>query len=242
MESKLTFSQEERERRIRASLPVELVFIRHAEPDWEAARRGINDPGLTEHGRKQARALARHLQQTPFAAMVCSPLQRARETAAAIAELQEIQPVVVEGLAEIAVPLQGSISQAEADAYFRSAAIRPLRQHWEGFPGGETFHAFHERVTAAIADVLKSYGVFSREVDGFEVWSSPSRSSTLRLALVGHGGTNSVALTHLLGIPPVPWEWIRFETPLAAYSVVGLRAINDQGHVWSLQQFGRRIE
>jgi len=62
----------------------------------------------------------------------------------------------------------------------------------------------------------------------------------LRIGVVAHGGTNSVILTHLLGIPPVPWEWIRFETPLAAYSVVALRAINDQGYIWSLQQFGRR--
>jgi broad specificity phosphatase PhoE len=84
--------------------------------------------------------------------------------------------------------------------------------------------------------------VLAQEADGFQIWHSPSRPNILRLAVVAHGGTNAVTLTHLLGIAPVPWEWIRFETPLAAYSVVGLRPLNDQAHIWSLQQFGRRVE
>jgi broad specificity phosphatase PhoE len=90
--------------------------------------------------------------------------------------------------------------------------------------------------------MLKPYGVLAQEADGFQIWHSPSRPNILRLAVVAHGGTNAVTLTHLLGIAPVPWEWIRFETPLAAYSVVGLRPLNDQAHIWSLQQFGRRVE
>jgi broad specificity phosphatase PhoE len=238
-----TLTQEDREQRIRNGLPVELVVIRHAEPDWESARL-IRDgnPGLTDRGRRTARVLAEHLREKQFAAIICSPLQRARETAAPIAKVQQIEPVVVEDLAEIGVPLQGNVSQAEVDAYFRSAAIRPFNQHWAGFPGGESFRAFHQRVTAAITAMLKPYGVHQREVDGFEVWSAPTRPNTLRLAMIAHGGTNGVALTHLLGISPVPWEWIRFETPLAAYSVLSLRPINDEGHVWSLQQFGRRVE
>ena len=88
--------------------------------------------------------------------------------------------------------------------------------------------------------MLAHYGVRSQLIDEVAAWSAPARAQTLRIGVVAHGGTNSVILTHLLGIPPVPWEWIRFETPLAAYSVVALRAINDQGYIWSLQQFGRR--
>lgn len=241
MDSESTLSQEERERRARHGLPVELVVIRHAEPDWESTRHTGGDPGLTELGRSQAHALAEHLRVRQFAGLICSPLQRARETAAPIAEWHEIEPLVVDDLAEIGVPLEGYVSQAEVDAYFRSAANRPFHQHWEGFPGGEPFRTFHGRVTNAITSMLHHYGVHAHEADGFEVWHSPPRANTLRLGLIAHSGTNAVVLTHLLGIAPVPWEWIRFETPLAAYSVVGLRPINDQGHVWSLQQFGRRV-
>jgi hypothetical protein len=51
-----------------------------------------------------------------------------------------------------------------------------------------------------------------------------------------------VILAHLLGIAPVPWEWFRFETPLAAVSNIALRAISGEGYVWSLQRFGWRAE
>ena len=239
MESQtVTLSAEQREQRIRDACPVELTFIRHAEPDWGSD----DDPVLTQHGLRTARVLGEHLRSRQFAAMFCSPMRRARETAAPIAAVQQLEPVIIEDLAEITLPLQGTLSQAEVDAYFRAAANRPFSDHWEGFPGGESFHAFHKRVSTAITTVLKPYDIHAHETEGFCVWTSPARAKTLRLAVVGHGGTNSVALTHLLGIAPVPWEWARFETPLAAYSVVGLRAINSRGHIWSLQQFGRRAE
>ena len=236
-----TLSLEERERRGRSDLPLELVLVRHAEPDWDSARQSGTDPGLTALGRQQAAALAEHLQRLPLAALYCSPLARARETAAAIAAAQQLAAILVPDLAEIGVPLLQNASQTDVDAYFLAAAKRPFREHWEGFPGGEAFRAFHARVTSAIGAVLAPYGVHAQIIDGFSAWSAPARAQTLRIGVVGHGGTNSVILTHLLGVPPVPWEWIRFEIPLAAYSIVALRAINDQGYIWSLQQFGRRV-
>ena len=233
-------SLEERERRGRSDLPLELVLVRHAEPDWEFARKQGVDPGLTALGRRQAAELAEHLCARPLAALYCSPLERARETAAAVAAPQQLTATVVPDLSEIGVPLLQNVSQTEVDAYFLAAAKRPFRDHWEGFPGGEPFRQFQARVTRAIGEVFAHYGVHAQVIDGFPAWSAPARTQTLRIGVVAHGGTNSVILTHLLGIAPVPWEWIRFETPLAAYSVVALRAINDQGYIWSLQQFGRR--
>jgi broad specificity phosphatase PhoE len=236
---------EERERRARSNVPLELVLVRHAEPDYESLRQtgaDTSDPALTALGRRQAAAVARHLKARPMAALHCSPLARAKETAAAIGTAQGLVPSVVDGLAEIRIGELRAVSQAEVDAYFAAAARRPLRDHWEGFPGGEHFRDFHGRVTEAIESVLALYGARPKPIDGFSVWTAPARAQTLRIGVVAHGGTNGVVLTHLLGIPAVPWEWIRFETPLAAYSVVGLRAINDEGYVWSLQQFGRRVE
>ena len=47
-----------------------------------------------------------------------------------------------------------------------------------------------------------------------------------RIVVVAHAGTNATALGHLLGIPPVPWEWERFVTFHASMSRV--RAAGDQ--------------
>ena len=59
----------------------------------------------------------------------------------------------------------------------------------------------------------------------------------IQTGVVAHGGTNAVLLTHLLDVRPVPWEWMRFESELASYSVAQARRISEPGHVWSLQNF-----
>ncbi len=60
----------------------ELWLIRHGETEWSATRRhtGRTDVALTPTGERQAAALGRHLAGRPFALVLCSPLQRARET------------------------------------------------------------------------------------------------------------------------------------------------------------------
>lgn len=238
----LQVTQEQREARARENLPVELVLVRHAEPDWDRALETKSDPGLTLFGQDQAERLSSYLKLRPVAALYCSPLVRAQETAGAIATEQELRVQTVDGLEEIRVPLLESVSQSEVDAYFAAAMRRPLTDHWEGFPGGEPFREFHTRVTAAVESVLAHYGVHPTATGEFTVWNAPARAHTLRIGIVAHGGTNAVILAHLLGVAPVPWEWCRFETPLAAVSNIALRGISDEGYIWSLQRFGWRAE
>jgi probable phosphoglycerate mutase len=232
-------TQEDREARSRENLPVELVLVRHGEPDWELGK-ATGDPGLTELGRGQAARAAALLEKLRIDAIYSSPLQRALETAEIVAGPHQLTPSVIDGLEEIQVPALRNLSQTEVDSYFAAAARRTLQERWTGFPSGESFRDFHKRVSAGIESVLGHYEVHARVSEEFTVWSAPSRGHTLRLAVVAHGGTNSVVLTHLLGIPPVPWEWLRFETPLAAVSIVALRPISDEWYVWSLKRFGWR--
>jgi broad specificity phosphatase PhoE len=205
-----------REARERSESHARVTLLRHGEPDWTPNGGGsVPDPGLTAYGRAQARAAAARLAREPLDAIYVSPFRRARETAAPLAEATGLEPVVVEHLAEVGVAVDG-LSQEDVDRYFVEGSQRPLHEHWEGWPGAETFHDFHARVTGAI--------------DGLAA-ARPS------IALVAHGGTNAVALAHLLDVRPVPWEWLRFESELAAYSVLQARPIGPSGHVWSLQNF-----
>ena len=68
-------TQEEREARSRENQPIELVLVRHAEPDWERGKE-TGDPGLTDLGRTQAARAAEHLKTLRIDAIYCSPLQR----------------------------------------------------------------------------------------------------------------------------------------------------------------------
>lgn len=233
-------TQEQRETHIRESLPVELVLIRHGEPDWDRAFETASDPGLTESGREQVQRAAGHLKERPLAALYTSPLQRTQETAAIIGQAMQLSPEIVPDLEEIRVPVLEYASQSEVDSYFAAAFRRPLHEHWDGFPGGEPYRDFHRRVTAAVESVLAHYSVHPSAAGEYTVWRAPARGQALRIGIVGHGGSNAVILGHLLGIAPVPWEWCRFETPLAAVTSLALRAVSRDGYVWSMQSFGWR--
>lgn len=224
-----------REERIRLDSQLELILLRHGEPDWTpAGGRSVADAALTERGRLQAQAVAARLAGAGIDALYVSPLRRARETAEPLAKTIGLEPRVLEGLAEIGIALEG-LTQAEVDVYFREATRRRLGDHWDGWPGGESFRAFHSRVTTTLAALLARHGVTRQSEDDFTVWTHPPRRQ--RIAIVAHGGTHAVALTHLLDAPAVPWEWNRFELELAAYAVVQSRPVGMTGMVWCLQNF-----
>jgi probable phosphoglycerate mutase len=223
------------EARLRDRPHARVTLIRHGEPDWTPANGpAVSDPILTPLGAAQAKATALGLAEEGIEAIYASPYRRAQETAAALAEVTGIRPVTVDGLAEVGVAVDG-LSQEEVDRYFVEGSQRPLDEHWEGWPGAETFRDFHGRVTAAVTDVLGRHGCHPRRRHDFTIWELPEKKP--RIALVAHGGTNAVALTHLLDIQPVPWEWLRFESELASFSVLQARPIGPDGFVWSLRRF-----
>ncbi len=61
-----------------------IVMLRHGQTAWSLSGQhtGRTDIPLTDAGRAAAQALATHLQGHNFPLVVCSPLQRARDTAA----------------------------------------------------------------------------------------------------------------------------------------------------------------
>jgi probable phosphoglycerate mutase len=225
----------EREANQRAQGHARITLIRHGEPDWSPiGGPSVSDPTLTPFGVCQAKASARVLADQEFDALYVSPYLRARETAAVIGEALGVEPVVVEGIEEVGVNVEG-LTQEEVNEYFLAGSQRPLSEHWSGWPGSETFHDFHQRVTSSVTQILERHACHPRREHDFTLWNLPESKPSI--AIVAHGGTNAVILTHLLDIRPVPWEWMRFETGLAAFSILQSRPIGPEGHAWSLQNF-----
>ncbi len=69
---------------------LDILLIRHGETDWNVDKRlqGHIDIPLNAEGRRQAAALGRALENEPLDAIYASDLQRARDTAQAVATLQ----------------------------------------------------------------------------------------------------------------------------------------------------------
>lgn len=228
-------AQARRETRLREDSLVRIILLRHGEPDWfPAGGLSVEDAGLTSRGRAQAEAAARSFADQRIDAIYASPMRRAQETAEPLAKACGVPAVTFDALAEIGIQTP-RMSQPEVDHFFMEAMRRPLEHHWEGWPSGESFHDFHGRVTRGLGEILARHSVYPERKGEFTVWQLPERQ--LCLAVVAHGGTNAVLLTHLLDVAPVPWEWIRFESELAAYSVVQARSLGQHGGVWSLTRF-----
>ncbi len=214
-----------------------LILIRHGEPAW-ASPEGVatNDPALSERGRRQAEAVGARLAADPPDVLISSTMRRSVETAAAVATACGLEVRREEALREIVSPhwWEGSPVD-EVEEVLASMRGRSLDAWWDGLPDGEGFRHFHERVTGGLEALLDEL-LGTRPIGEGEgsLWSVPSRP--LSVALVTHAGTTSVALGHLLGIEPVPWEWERFASRHAAVSIVVAAPVGGEV-LWSLRCF-----
>jgi broad specificity phosphatase PhoE len=217
---------------------IEVVLVRHGEPDWEPGGRAVDDPELTELGRKQASALAQALGGLRFDSFLTSTLRRARETAAPIAETSGVEPCVHSWLSEMGIPSLEGRTVEEVEQFFKRVMTRELDRWWDGIPGGESFRHFYERVTAGIEGLLLGeHRARIHEEHPHRLWKIPEDDR--RILIVAHEGSNAVILSHLLGIEPVPWAWMRFSSGFAGISRVYTKRVAS-GHVWVLAEFNRR--
>jgi broad specificity phosphatase PhoE len=212
---------------------VEVLLIRHGEPEWVRDGLSVDDPPLTERGRSQAEALADRLGDLEVDEIWVSPLRRAQQTAQPAATRLGLEPRTFEWLAEIRAPRWDGTPVEVVERVFATTWTRPLDELWDGLPGGESFRAFHRRVVGGLHGHIDGLGIVATSDDP-RLWKlvEPDR----RVAVVAHGGTNATLLAYLLGIPPVPWEWERFVSYHASISVVRPLAISG-AHAFTVLRF-----
>jgi broad specificity phosphatase PhoE len=134
-------------------MSADLVLVRHAETEWSLNGRhtGRTDIPLTDAGRQAAAALAPRLASRRFALVLCSPLSRARETAA------------LAGFADVA-QYRDDLMEYDYGDYegLTTAEIRARRPGWslwrDGCPGGETPAEVGARTDRVIAEAVGAEG------------------------------------------------------------------------------------
>ena len=211
---------------------MEIVLIRHGEPEWVHQGLSVDNPSLTELGHEQARRMAELLGEEPFDEVLVSPLVRARETAAPLLARLNRPGTVAPWLEEIRNPVWHGTPAEKAEEAFRAERARPSEQRWLGLDGGEPPRDFIARIHRGASQFLAQRNV-QRVGGDLPVWQIDSPGS--RIALVAHAGTNSVLICHLLGLVTVPWEWERFVIGHASVSRVRALEIGD-GFTFSLTQ------
>ncbi len=212
---------------------MDILLLRHAQPQWDTDDVSSVDPGLTALGTRQADLLAERMVSERSDLLLVSTARRAQETARPVRERRRDVPTEDRSwLHEIRMPEHWEGTPADdVNRALREARDRPRDLWWEGMPGGESFRDFHARVTIGLTAELEGLGIV-RGDDG--LWAVPD--DVPEVTMVAHAGTNSVVLGHLLGLDPEPWEWERFASDHA--SVTRLRSTRIAGgHIFSLQGF-----
>ena len=118
---------------------MEIVLVRHAQPNWEPDGKAVDEPGLTPLGLEQARLTAKALEGNLFDAYYISPLLRVAQTAEPISEALAKEPTVASWLREFQLPSMHGLPSEEGRRMFGNANARELSQWWEGMEGGESF-------------------------------------------------------------------------------------------------------
>lgn len=216
---------------------MEIVLVRHAQPEWEPGGRAVDNPGLTRLGHEQAKLAAEALADQHFDAFYASPLTRVTETARPIANALGMEPEVHSWLREVGLPSMEGFTAEQVQKFFREANARHFDDWWDGLPGGESFRHFYERVSGGVEGLLQGdHRLGLHETSGHRLWKLPDARE--RILIVAHEGTNAALISHLLGIEPVPFAWVRFSSAWAGISVIHSQEVAGSS-VFGVEAFNR---
>ncbi|MDP2626168.1 MAG: histidine phosphatase family protein, partial [Candidatus Rokubacteria bacterium] len=163
--------------------PTLVLLVRHGLTPTTGLTLPGRAPGLhlAEAGRRQAAAAgARIARLGGVAAVYTSPLERARETGAAIARACRLKARLEPGLNEVQIGRWTGLSLAKVH---RKPEWRSVLQHPSGFrfPDGESFPEMHARVVEALQRLCERH---------------PGET----VVAVSHGDPIKAAVAHALGV------------------------------------------
>lgn len=204
---------------------MKIILIRHGETAWNAERRlqGHLDIPLNAEGERQARLLAGALAAEPIDLIVSSDLQRARQTAQAVATLRGMPLQIEPGLRERCYGGFEGLLYSEIEQRFPAEfaawqardvdAILPTGKNC-----GESFRQFYARATTAILGLAQAH-------------------AGQTIAMVAHGGVLECAYRMALDLPlETPRDFKVFNASINRFHLEEGRLVLDSwGEVAHLQ-------
>jgi probable phosphoglycerate mutase len=202
----------------------EIILIRHGEsqPAVDDAPfellDGHGDPALSPEGRQQAAKVCARLATERIDAIYVTTLRRTHETAAALAEVLGLTPIVEPDLREVYLGEWEGGQFRKRVAELDPIAVRMIEEErWDVIPGAEPGAEFARRVHDAIERIAKAH---------------PDQ----RVAVFAHGGTIGEVLAQ--AAQSRPWAFSSADNASISHLVVTpqrwiVRRFNDTSHLES---------
>ncbi|MFD6449350.1 histidine phosphatase family protein [Nocardia sp. NPDC060220] len=196
---------------------MQLILVRHAQPERVVGDTTAADPGLTDIGKLQADRVPAALAAHEIARIVSSPQRRARDTALPTATARDLPVDVIDDLAEYDRDLPAYIPIEDAKTEFADAYARIKAGH---LPDQIDGPAFTTRVLTAVETLVAT--------------TAPGDT----VVAFAHGGVINVLLADILALPrPLTFPIDYCSITRILYSRTGTRTaatINENAHVWNL--------
>ena len=194
-----------------------LLLARHGQSVSNAVRRfqGVQDVPLSELGHRQAEALAAAVSRRRIAAIYTSPLQRARDTATAVARATAAPLRTLDDLRELSLGEWEGCTVEEVRARPGDPYACWVRDPVAGMPpGGEPLSDVQARVVRAVAEIATAHD------NGDDV------------LVVCHGGIISAYLAHCLALPLSSiWRLTLSNCSLSEVAPPRVLSMNDTSHL-----------
>lgn len=158
---------------------VKIYYVRHGETDWNLAKKmqgGETEKPLNETGNRQANETRKKLEEIKYDILICSPMNRAKQTAEIINKDRNVPIIFDERIRERKL---GKFEGYDATEELENK-IWDYNLNYE-IPNGENLHDFEKRILEFLEEIKQKY--FDKTV-----------------LIVAHGGVAKIIKAHLYGM------------------------------------------
>lgn len=217
---------------------MEIVLIRHGQPEWMVNDVYKQNPNLSALGHKQAELSSTMFKPESMDELWVSPLNRAQQTHQPFVDKNIAKEIFVfdwlqEMEDEEEISLYGK-STDEIMAFFEKRNTQSFEEWTEG-PHGVYMKTYRENIISNLEKELKQRGIVCTD-DTYDRQFTISDNSPEKLMIISHAGTMSVLLSYFLNMDHYAWTWRKFlprhtgHTRLRSTSISG-------GHFFRLKEF-----
>ena len=217
---------------------MEIVLVRHGQPEWLKNNEYNLNPNLTEKGSLQAEMSSSIFQKNEVDKIWVSPLLRAQQTLEPFKKAGVSEDITVhEWLQEMRdseeVDLIGKPNK-EIEEFFIKRNSKSFEE-WLVTNHGEYMKEFSDNIITNLGVSLNELGVVSLD-NKYDRLFELKNNETEKLMIISHAGTMSVLISYFLNMPLYPWTWRKFLPRHAGHTILKSTQISS-GHFFRLKEF-----
>ncbi|MDC1071451.1 histidine phosphatase family protein [Acidimicrobiia bacterium] len=217
---------------------MEIVLVRHGQPEWLKNNEYNLNPNLTEKGSLQAEMSSSIFQKNEVDKIWVSPLLRAQQTLEPFKKAGVSEDITVhEWLQEMRdseeVDLIGKPNN-EIEEFFIKRNSKSFEE-WLVTNHGEYMKEFSDNIITNLGVSLNELGVVSLD-NKYDRLFDLQNNETEKLMIISHAGTMSVLISYFLNMPLYPWTWRKFLPRHAGHTILKSTQISS-GHFFRLKEF-----